>query len=710
MSYDPHDLTVRVQVLAGVWETLGTGRYAGVIPESVRFSKNAWGPDTCSFILRRDPGALHLDLATWTPIEVEVAGELAWDGRIKETPTQEGADALITVTAEGWQYHLDDDVYERKYVHTRLGDWKDTRTVSPLVPLADWTATGLVSSDGAITIGWAADSTIPTTSAVGVTLDLGPGSTAKRVVVDVTTLNLAATNLSLFVRGHDNLSDSAFFSSGSHFEDVVSAATPASGIYAGTFGTARRYVSIFMFFSSTTAAAAVDRLIRIKSVQVFADTAYESGNASILKADQIIKDALSRTAFLTDTSGIQAGTFSIPEYAPDGARTIREALEAANAYENYDLRVKLGRRVIFQPRPTAPVYEIGEWSGADFQDASANSGEEIYNRVLVQGTGPDGAPLTAQRTSGQVAPLSSFIPITTPSNPNPSFDTSTTGWTVSATAGASGSITRDTGVFDSSPASGRLDFSIPGPGPQHVVALSPAFAGAFVAGNTYALTVVLRVASGASLAEFVFGVGVGATPTDFVAGNFAMGVGAFVAATLIWTPSNTYDGSLVKTQIGGTNVLFNNSAQTPVSPIYIDSMFLMVAKPTLIDRRRFVRTKILPATQTAITQAVGNRVGDLYLAGHRTTPFRGGFQAVGQGGIRRVLGGATVHPAHLDTGELARCVHRDDPDTGGWGRDGRIATVQYDHDTLTGTGALDDDRTGFETLLSRYAVVAGQRV
>jgi hypothetical protein len=43
-----------------------------------------------------------------------------------------------------------------------------------------------------------------------------------------------------------------------------------------------------------------------------------------------------------------------------------------------------------------------------------------------------------------------------------------------------------------------------------------------------------------------------------------------------------------------------------------------------------------------------------------------------------------------------------------WGRKGRIAKVAYDHDTTRSSVALDDDRGGFEALLSRYAVVVGE--
>src|SRR6478672_1028388 len=126
---DPHEASVRVQVLGGTWETIGSDRYRGVAAEQLQLTANEWGPDTASFTLRRDPDAVHPDLLAWTPVEIWVAGVPVWDGRVKETPAQEGADFSLNVQCEGWQYHLDDDSYAANYVHTRLDDFADVRSV-----------------------------------------------------------------------------------------------------------------------------------------------------------------------------------------------------------------------------------------------------------------------------------------------------------------------------------------------------------------------------------------------------------------------------------------------------------------------------------------------------------------------------------------------------------------------------------------------------
>jgi hypothetical protein len=108
---------------------------------------------------------------------------------------------------------------------------------------------------------------------------------------------------------------------------------------------------------------------------------------------------------------------------------------------------------------------------------------------------------------------------------------------------------------------------------------------------------------------------------------------------------------------------------------------------------------------SAITETEALVLGDAFLSLHRTTPFKGTL-TVTRGGVRRLLGGANVHPGHLlrEGGELIRFTHRIDPDTGGLGRDGRIASIEYDSDSETATVAIDNDNANFEALLARLDV------
>ena len=119
-------------------------------------------------------------------------------------------------------------------------------------------------------------------------------------------------------------------------------------------------------------------------------------------------------------------SFSIPEFAPQGRQTPRALIDAVNAYEANLAGVDARRRLFFRERPTAALLEVGEWSGSSFQDGSTNSGEGLYSRVIVQGTGPDGAQIEVYVRPGD-GEAQQRAPDTVPSPT--AFETDTSGWT-----------------------------------------------------------------------------------------------------------------------------------------------------------------------------------------------------------------------------------------------------------------------------------------
>ncbi len=142
--------------------------------------------------------------------------------------------------------------------------------------------------------------------------------------------------------------------------------------------------------------------------------------------------------------------------------------------------------------------------------------------------------------------------------------------------------------------------------------------------------------------------------------------------------------------------------------MWIDSIVLHVATPTLVDRRGFRRTHSLPI-DAALTPELGQQIGDVFLAAHKTTPLKGTVKIEGNQGCRSIQTGHGFPPERLllMTSELLRLAHRIDPDTGGQGRDGRIAEVTYVPAEDTATVALDSRRTSHEALLRRLAIVVG---
>lgn len=383
--------TVRVQALGGKWETLGADRFRGISAENLILSADEWGPAQCTFAIKAEPGAQRPDLLPYAPVEVEIDGILCWTGRVAARPV---AEREHQVQCEGWQFHLDDDQGDRVYVHTRLSDYRDHRSFLT-ADLTVWTSGWQIESgDGVIAITLPNGAVSLNGLAGGVTLDLGPSSTARRVVV--TLRGGGRANFNVQLRAGDietHTSDETF--------TLATTAPTGDTTYAQTLAADRRYIRFLMNNNTGGSATGDDTSwVRLAAVKVFRSTAYESGNASILEADEVIRDVLGAAPLLNQaTTLIADATFAIPEYVTDGSVTPRQVIEQVNAYENYLHRIAGAdlKTLDYRPKPSAPLFEVGSWSGSEFADASV-SGESIYDKVIVEGTGPDGAQVVVVRT------------------------------------------------------------------------------------------------------------------------------------------------------------------------------------------------------------------------------------------------------------------------------------------------------------------------
>ena len=582
---------------------------------------------------------------------------------------------------------------------------------SPLATLgaAALTAAGSVTGDqGAIVLGFPKGFAIENGSMVGVVLDLGPRSLAKRIVVKWSAWSTDGA-YRLNVRGSDapDNNTASGWKAGA-FSDAVSGlgATPGPTITAADFASPRRYVQIF-FDSTFAQTISGDIWLRLLEVQVFTSTAYESGNASIVTAPIIIRDALDQATVLlsADRSLIDPGAqaaFTFPDVSPDGPRTPREMWALANTPHDWVSMIAVERRAVFRPRPVAPLFEIGAWSGSAFRDASANSGDDIFNRAIVAATDAAGNQMRIDRTQAQ-QPGTVGEPVTTPAISNPGFDVNTTGWSA-LSPNLSSTINRSTGLVHSGAGSGRWTLSTGGS--EQSILSTAAFTGTFRAGTPYTLewwqNVPLASVVDAAFLTVYFGVtGAAGAASVTVPFDSATDNGVWQKKALTWTPQADHSS--------GVNLYFASSIGHPGTDVYLDDLAFTSPKPTVIDRRNFRRTKIVQLG-SAVTSTPAQIIGDIYLAGHKTSALKGDIDVTGLGPCRRIMGGAAVHPAMLlrETNQLLTLNNRVDPDTGRLGRDGTIVAVTYDSDAFRASVALDNERDRLEPVLQRYSIISGQ--
>lgn len=699
------DAVIRVRTPDTGWETIGVDRLRGISHENLDQEWDRGGSLQATFDLKREPRTPWPDVAAFSDIEMEVGGVQNWKGRVRKTPSREISDRSISIVCDGLQVHMDEDPYQPVYVHQRTADWRDIRTHFAS-SLSTFSARPRVSNDrGIVSIGWAKDDVVTNGTAVGITLDLGPNPSgkAKRIVVDYDLVGLApASNFQLRINGHDS-PGLPTISTGAAGADDFSVSFYAGGgfstfgVLSGSIATARRCVTIYLI-ASAGFTAATDFTFRAKAIRVFSDTAYESGNQSVLPASAVILDAFARgtQVFSPDRSLIEPTSFGIPELASLLAhKTPREVMDAANAFHDYVLKIDERGRPVFRPQPAAALLEVGEWTAIEGGDASQNSGEEIFNGAVLEAETPQGEPLHVEAFQTAVLEKSAV------QLANPTADTNTASWALSGNVGAA-VLSRDTGTFDTTPAS----FRVVSAGFKCVLT-GDAAAGTFKAGTTYVLEFRFRPDGGGTYtqsidgwadggaAQFQFG-----TLSDFGKTTVTtLTAATWVTIRVTWSPRVTVASGVAFRYLQGAY---------GTNSLRLDSFTVYRSVTTLVDRAGFRRRKILPVAAVLPADGLaGRQILDAYLANHRNAAFSGDYQITGP--VRETLTGKSVPPEQLGmrTTELLTFMDRTDPNTGAVGRDGRMVRVKYSLETDTATVSIDSQNKNFEALLARFAALAG---
>lgn len=705
-------VTIRAQAVDGTWETLGADRRYGVVPESVSLESDTWGSTRASFDLHRDPRVTYPDLGAFTPIEVEEAGRLIWSGRVIETPAT--GDRLLSVSCEGWQYHLDDDIYVKSYIKTSISEWSDVRTFLNADLGGFLTAPQVNSDNGVIVFSYPENVVLVNTSQVGIGIDLGPFFAGGAIWTDMDFFNSSGnTNIHYQIIGNPSNVANVGGVGNVLIHDVGISTGPSQYQALGTIPADCRYLVIKMFSGvGANFTPTAGTYIRMKQIRVFANAAYHSSGTSVLKASTVAVDAIANATRLlsSDQSLVQSTTFSIPSLDL-GPQTPRQAWSAVDAYHNWMKKIDVYRRPVYAPLPSTPTLDYGSWSGGDINDASMNSGREIYNRALVTGSEVDGAPVMTYRGSGGVVtnpidPAIVWVPDPTLTQANPGFEVNTTGWAIDTF----GTLVRDTGVAQASAASLRLttDASV------SEAWVTTTLTG-LVPGMRYKASIAVRPNATLSAqsrievryASSPWSASRGLTDTTMFPGGFA--VGTFKDAFIDFTANATSLVLRVKLGIAATSSIAG----------YLDNLRVERAYAPLLDRRGVIRTMTLPLGSTMPLSALQppdnspqSTIGDIWVKDHATTPFKGSITVTGDASVRETLTGQDVPAGVLltRTGEMVRLMDRIDPDTGGLGRDARIVAVSYAPASGVSQVTLDNARDNLSALLSRMAVVVDNTV
>lgn len=689
---------IRVQVADGTWETLGVDRTPGVFPEGITPTWNAAGPDGLAFNLKRAPELVQVDLEEFTPIEYLPDGDrVTWSGFVIDSPGSSGDDPSLAVNALGWQYHLEDDVFKALYVHERLGDWQDLRQrveadLSRIGTAGAATAVG----DGGILLGWAKGAVIGATAPYsGVIFDCGddPAYWPAAVSIDYVKNTGLAADRNLRVRNNASPDAAA---DGTSFEDALTASgldANAVTTFDATFIVKRRYICLVAFYTGAGGTFAEDNLWQITGVRMFGKTAYRSAGQSILKASDVLKDALVRAPLLSqDVSQIATTSLALRHFTADDD-TPRAAGDRVNGYHVYRLKVDQLRRLVFQPQldRAALAVDLAK-AGASFRDASTNSGRNLYNSVLVRGRSGSGEDLRVRRYSGGVFPLRA-VALTTPAPTNPGFEVNAANWT---------NVTRST----VNPRTGTAAGAFTVPVSFTAEAVGDVAGADFKAGVTYRFDIYVKAAGattggwGGNRTAYTMRAGVFGTDEATVTVLATLLNAGYELVSVTWTPRTTVPASTVKVGFRG-----NRFAGKTFTELKIDDAAIWQTIATTPDRRGFVRTYTLDVQAPTDTAAMA-ALGDAFLRLHAYTQLSGELEVTSDAAVRMFGSAAPVPLGDLGlfTGELILLENLIDPDTGDLGRVGIVKTVTKSGDRAT--IALDNERANFQGLLARMGALS----
>jgi hypothetical protein len=272
--------------------------------------------------------------------------------------------------------------------------------------------------------------------------------------------------------------------------------------------------------------------------------------------------------------------------------------------------------------------------------------------------------------------------------PNPSFATDTSNWTVNV-----GSLTRDTGVFNSSPASGRLN-------------------GAFVGFYQGSISTQVTGLRPGRRYRLRFGWRREKTLLSGTQGALVTNSGGTVIASIGWAAMNattlsTFENvsvSFIAPADGiaslGINVISAGSGVLG----YIDDLEILDGSGNVPERRGFVRTFLRPMSQRS-TLATAEAIADLELDAAQYPPFKG---TIGITGRIPLKGGGSMDVSHLPAcvGDNLLIANLHNPNTQGLGRIGNIQSCVYDHDKRQAILGIDRDLSFINELNSRLSLLA----
>lgn len=365
----------------GAWHQIGTE--GGVPPpEHVSYSSDDFGPVAADLQLAYAPGEFLPQGERFTPTDIWIDGVPVFMGDVRETPTR-ADDRVVALSLRGRQANLDDDVFHRVYVHSRVSEWQDVGGHPDAPP-------SFREGAGVVTAG------VPVMSLKVPAANVGYAGVYLDTVSGVDEFVLAWSGVgplgTLYVFGVDSMADLLDLFTGGDWDAVDTDIGTGSAVV--TFTAPRRYVAVVLWKSDFGAG---DHLAYLY-VMTAGQAQFLSGGTPILTDDDVVKDALPTAPLIGQaTDRISPGPVVIPHFTTEGQATPRETDTRAVSYASRQLRVVDDGTLELRDRPSVALFEAGDWPGAaSAADLSTELADGDFNAAVVEGTDVDGTGLTVR--------------------------------------------------------------------------------------------------------------------------------------------------------------------------------------------------------------------------------------------------------------------------------------------------------------------------
>lgn len=682
-------LSVELQPRDGGFVKLGTqqdGGY-GVLPGSIEFDGDLseYGCLSASFRLKLNPRWPRNIIEHYTPVVISDGSDHRWSGRIIAAPTTYTDDAEVVIQCQGWGQHTKDDCTDREWVIADMSRLVESRSLTA-AQLSKYPAAAQYSTNGngRVMAGMGRAQYLENDRLVGSwTLDLGANNLATGAYVYYESSNNWGASATVALR-LSNTADA--YAAGN---TTYSTTSPGTGptLLGGTGATPSRYVHIWLYWNGgAVASLAADVFIAFRDLIIATDGSDLSGGASVLKASTVISETLDAICPLisSDRSKISTTSLSLPQFpGSPGYKYANELIDQANAYHGNLFRLSPDPVPVpeFAAMPTDYTFVVG---GGEYTllEPAALDGREVYSRVISEYE--DAAGVRGIATAS-IANTNVQIKLASAQPSNPSFDTNTTGWSTTY-----GTINRDTGVFNSGPASGRMT-----PAGADVTIYTESWSGSLTPGRTYRAFLWYKLGAGAPQYKL-------AVSTTGTTGTSA-GLPGYIASVGMPDTSGNWAVAQVDFIADASTVRFTvDSPAASAVDSYIDTISVYELTSTIVERRGFVRTALKPPVGRSTT-AAATALAQLELNNAQFPPFKG---TIGITGRIRTKGGASMHVSCLPSmvGEAILIENLHDQNTGALGRQGIIQTAKYVEAEDRAEITIDSASNFLKTLRSRIAL------